>query len=90
MAELDGTWQVERLGGVLPPLWRVRKRIEGEQGATIVGWLSIPFGVEGLRFRYRPPMQGFVDLLEPDRDGYVGRATFLGREFGRFRLTRLS
>jgi hypothetical protein len=30
------------------------------------------------------PFAGFVDLVEPDGDRFRGRATFLGREFGRF------
>jgi hypothetical protein len=46
------------------------------------------FEVRGLELRYRAPFAGLVDLLEPDGDGYRGRATFLGREFGRFRLRR--
>src|SRR6185369_11916290 len=34
---LDGTWDVRRAGGALPPLAGVRKRIAGESGYTEVG-----------------------------------------------------
>jgi hypothetical protein len=53
---------------------------------TRIGPLRLPFDVEGTRLRYRGPLQAFVDELEPSGDGFVGRATVLGREYGRFRL----
>jgi hypothetical protein len=87
--ELDGVWNVERRGGLLPPLVGVRKRIQGSRGETTCGPLpGMPFDVVGLSLRYRAPFRGFVDELEPDGDGFRGRATFRGREFGRFALTR--
>jgi hypothetical protein len=87
--ELDGVWNVERRGGLLPPLVGVEKRIEGSRGQTRVGSLvGVPFDVDGLSLRYRAPFRGFVDELEPDGDGYRGRATFRGRQFGRFALRR--
>ncbi len=90
MPDLDGSWNVERRGGLLPPLAGVRKRIEGARGETRLGPLpGVPFDVDGLSLRYRPPFQAFVDELEPDGDGFRGRATFRGREFGRFHLNRL-
>ena len=89
MPELDGVWNVERRGGLLPPLVGVEKRIEGTRGETRLGPLpGVPFDVVGLSFRYRAPFRGFVDELEPDGDGFRGRATFRGREFGRFALRR--
>jgi hypothetical protein len=88
MDQLDGVWTVERTGGALPPMVGVRKRIEGNRGVTLAGPLRMRFEVRGLELRYRPPFAGLVDLLEADGDGYRGRATFLGREFGRFRLRR--
>ena len=89
MSELDGTWNVERLSGLLPPLVGVQKRIEGTTGETKVGPLpGAPFDVVGLSLRYRAPFSGFVDELEPDGDGYLGTATFRGRRFGRFALRR--
>jgi hypothetical protein len=88
VADLDGMWNVERIGGALPPMNGVRKRIEGNRGVTLAGPVRMRFEVRGLELRYRAPFAGLVDLLEPDGDGYRGRATFLGREFGRFRLRR--
>jgi hypothetical protein len=90
MAELDGEWNVRRLGGLLPPMVGVHKRIKGTTGETRVGPLpGAPFDVVGLDLRYRAPFSGFVDVLERDGERYLGRATFRGREFGRFALERL-
>jgi hypothetical protein len=91
MAGLDGVWDVRRTGGALPPLVGVRKRIHGTRGETAVGPLpGMPFHVRGLELHYRRPFRGFVDVLEADGDGFRGRATFRGREFGRFELRRRS
>ena len=87
MAELDGEWQVKRESGLLPSMSRVRKRINGAAGVTKVGPLRLPFAVEGRSLRYRFP-PGLVDELEPDGDGFRGRAVFAGRKLGRFRLER--
>jgi hypothetical protein len=86
-AALEGSWRVERISGLLPPLLPIRKHIAGAAGVTRVGPLRLPFEVEGTTLRYRGPLQAFVDELEPSGDGFVGRATVLGREYGRFRLT---
>ena len=90
MADLDGEWEVERVSGVLPPMYGVRKRIAGGRGATHAGPLpGLPFDVVGLTLRYRFP-PGLVDHLEPAGEGvYSGRATLFGRELGRFRMRRL-
>jgi ferritin-like metal-binding protein YciE len=89
--ELDGVWNVTRTGGLLPPLAGVRKRIAGDRGVTAIGRLpGAPFRVTGLELRYEPPFGAFVDVLVPDGEGFAGRATFRGREFGRFRLTRVT
>ena len=90
MGELEGVWRVERVSGLLPPLYGVRKRIEGDHGETKVGPLpGVSFRVVGLELEYHAPLGGFVDLLEPAGDGtYAGCATFRGREYGRFRLRR--
>jgi ferritin-like metal-binding protein YciE len=89
--ELEGVWRVERRGGMLPPLRGVSKRISGERGETRVGSLpGAPFRVQGLSLHYEGPLEGFVDVLEPQGDGYEGRATFRGRTFGRFALRRLT
>jgi hypothetical protein len=89
VSELDGIWNLKRLDGLLPPLNGLQKHIEGARGETRFGPLPLaPFDVEGLSLRYRPPFQDFVDLLERQGDGYLGRATFRGREFGRFALER--
>jgi ferritin-like metal-binding protein YciE len=90
VSELDGVWDVRRTGGLLPPMTGVRKRIAGDRGVTVVGPIGgVPFTVEGLELHYVAPFTGFVDVLTPDGDGFSGRATFRGRTFGRFRLTRL-
>jgi ferritin-like metal-binding protein YciE len=91
MGELDGVWNVRRLSGLLPPLLGVRKRIDGTRGETVVGPLpGVPFEVVGLSLRYRAPFEGFVDELERHAHGYLGRATFQGRAFGRFAMERVS
>jgi hypothetical protein len=89
VGELDGTWNVYRTGGLLPPLYGVHKRIDGARGSTRVGpSLGMPFDVVGLELHYRGPFSGFVDVLSPSGDGsYTGRATYRGRTFGAFRLT---
>jgi hypothetical protein len=88
--ELDGVWKVERVGGLLPPLLGMTKHIQGTAGETRVGFSpGVPFDVVGLSLRYRAPFRSFVDELEPSGDGYLGRATFRGRVFGRFALIRI-
>jgi ferritin-like metal-binding protein YciE len=90
VSELDGVWDVKRTGGALPPLAGVRKEISGIAGTTKVGPLpGMPFHVVGLSFRYHAPFGGFVDVLERDSQGFRGRATFRGREFGKFELKRI-
>lgn len=42
----------------------------------------------GRELRYRAPLAFLVDVLEPDGDGWRGRATAFGRTFGRFELRR--
>jgi hypothetical protein len=89
VSELDGVWDVRRVSGFLPPLFGVRKRIAGTKGETKIGPLpGMPFDVVGLSLRYRSPFSGFVGELERQGDGFAGRATFRGREYGRFALTR--
>ncbi len=90
MADLDGMWHVRRTRGALPPLVGVRKRISGARGETKLGRLpGVPFRVVGNTLRYRAPLLGLVDHLEPEGDGYRGRATLFGRELGRFTMTRI-
>src|SRR5262249_48153066 len=87
MAGPDGGWNVRRPGGLLPPMLGVWKEIQGDRGSTRLGPLpGVPFRVEGLTLRYQRPLDGFMDELTPDGDGFAGRATFRGREFGRFVL----
>jgi ferritin-like metal-binding protein YciE len=85
-SELDGVWNVERVGGALPPMYGVRKRIAGAEGETLVGRVALRFDVDGLRLRYRFPLTGLVDELEPEDGGFRGRAVMGGRELGRFRM----
>ena len=89
MGELDGEWLVRRESGLLPPMAGVRKRIAGAEGVTVAGPLRLPFAVDGRLLRYRFP-PGLVDVLEPDGEGFQGRAVLAGRELGRFRLERAS
>jgi hypothetical protein len=91
MGELDGTWNVRRLSGALPPLVGVRKRISGTSGETIVGGgRGVPFDVRGHELRYRAPLAFLVDVLEPAGDGFRGRATAFGRTYGEFELRRVT
>ncbi len=90
MATLDGVWKIRRTGGALPPLVGVRKKIEGKQGSPgSAVCQAFPSQVDGLRLRYRGLFSAFVDDLVPEREGYHGRATFRGRELGRFGMTRV-
>jgi ferritin-like metal-binding protein YciE len=91
MGELDGVWDVERTGGVLPPLVAVRKEIDGDRGATYVGaFVAAPFDVRDRELHYRGLFSGFVDRLTPDGEQFRGRATFKGKEFGTFVMRRKS
>ena len=89
MSELDGVWDVRRTGGLLPPLYGVRKEIHGTHGKTLLpgGAIGVAFDVVGLELHYRAPFAGFVDIVEPRLGGVSGRATFRRRTFGRFELT---
>jgi hypothetical protein len=88
--DFDGTWNVRRTGGLLPPLIGVRKQIEGDHGETRLGpFLRVPFVLSGYSLHYRKPFHGFIDLLEPDGERIRGRATFRGREFGQFEMRQL-
>jgi hypothetical protein len=87
VGELDGSWLVRRTGGALPPMVGVRKQVSGTEGYTTLGPLRFAFVVEGRKLRYRFP-PGLVDELEPEGDGFRGRALLAGRELGRFRLDR--
>jgi hypothetical protein len=71
------------------PASGIAARIEGGHGDTRVGPLRVPFVVEGYSLRYCKPFHGFVDVLEPDGERIRGRATFRGREFGRFEMRRV-
>lgn len=89
MKALDGTWEVRRVSGLLPPMVAVNKRIDGSSGETALGPLpGVPFDVVGTELRYRRPFTAIVDRLEPDATGWAGRTLVRGREIGRFRLVR--
>jgi ferritin-like metal-binding protein YciE len=90
VGNLDGVWTVERTGGALPPMLGVRKRIRGDAGETLAGPVRMTFEVRGTELRYRAPFVGLVDELRPAGEEWDGRATWFGREFGRFRLRRVS
>jgi ferritin-like metal-binding protein YciE len=93
-SELEGDWRVERLGGLLPPMVGVRKRIRGDRGETRAGPLpGWPFRVERRGGRvalvYGAPFSGLVDEVRAQPDGsLLGRSVLAGRELGRFRMFR--
>ena len=92
MGELDGEWEVRRVSGALPPLYGVRKRIEGGSGKTVLGPLRSPFAVVGRELRYRGVLtRGLVDSVAPGEDGWwEGVARYRGRALGRFAMRRLN
>jgi hypothetical protein len=49
----------------------------------------VPFDVRGLELHYRRPLAALVDVLEPEGNGFLGRATVFGRVYGRFRMRRV-
>jgi hypothetical protein len=98
MTNLEGDWHVERLGGLLPPMIGVWKRIRGNRGQTRIGplWPGVPFRLTQRReghvsLVYRPPLCRLVDELRVETDGssWLGRTMLGGRELGRFRMTRI-
>ena len=89
MANLDGVWDVRRVSGALPPLVGMRKRIGGTRGETLLGPMRMSFDVRGNELHYRAPLSGFVDVVEGEGDLLQGRATYKGRDFGRFELRRV-
>jgi ferritin-like metal-binding protein YciE len=90
VADLDGTWDVKRTSGLLPPMVGVRKRIRGASGETLLGPLPVRFDVRGNELHYRAPLKGLVDVLEPENGAYRGRAVFGGRTVAHFELRRVS
>jgi hypothetical protein len=94
LSDLEGDWRVERLGGLLPPMVGVWKRIHGDHGETRLGPLpGVPFKLEqregGIALIYCRPFAMFIDTLRREPDGsWVGQATVNGLAFGHFRMTR--
>ncbi len=86
MTDLNGVWNVERTGGLLPPMLGVRKHISGARGVTTLGPARAAFDVVGPELRYRGLLTGWVDVVAPSGDGFAGLALYRGREVGRFRL----
>ena len=87
MTSLEGTWQVVRLSGFLPP-FGVSKRIASGCGWTLFAGVPVaPFRVSETTLVYRGlPVR---DELEVDDAGsWRGRGLLFGREFCRFRLVR--
>ena len=89
--KLDGVWDVRRISGALPPLYKMRKRIHGTRGQTVMGPMRMAFEVRGNELHYRTPFNGLVDVLELEPSGDVcrGRATLKGNEFGTFEMRRV-
>jgi hypothetical protein len=92
--ELEGEWRIERLGGLLPPMVGIRKRIRGARGETRLAILPLwPFRVERRTGRvalaYSPPLSLLVDELRPEaRGSWLGRTVIGSLELGRFRMIR--
>jgi hypothetical protein len=84
--DLTGSWRVERISGLLPPL--LRKRIGSDRGWTAFGRLPLaPFRVRGGMLDYVLwPVQD--ELAEGEQGEWLGRGLVFGREFCRFRLVR--
>ena len=74
----------------LPPLYFVRKRIDGSAGVTLLGIVGAPFDVVGRELRYKGALsRGLVDTVEPGEDGWWdGVARYRGRLLGRFAMRR--
>ncbi len=76
-------------------MFGVWKRIRGDRGETRLGpVLRLPIRVEcgGGRtaLAYELPLSALVDEISPaGPDLWHGRATFMGRTFGRFRMVRI-
>ena len=87
MANLDGTWTVERVSGLLPP-FGLSTRIAGGRGWTRAAGVPVAaFRLDGTTLVYR--VWPIRDELEPAADGaWNGRGLVLGRQFCRFRLVR--
>jgi hypothetical protein len=94
MRELEGEWKIERLGGLLPPMIGVRKRIHGARGETRFATLTLwPFRIERrtgfVTLVYSPPFSLLADELWPEADdSWLGRTVIAGLELGRFRMIR--
>ncbi len=90
--DLEGDWQVVRVGGLLAPMVGVWKRIRADQAQTRIGPLPVwGFQVERRGDRaalvYRPPLSMLVDELRAGPDGsWIGRTILGGRTLGRFRM----
>ena len=82
---------MRRISGALPPLYKMRKRIHGTRGETVLGPVRMAFEVRGNELHYRAPFSGLIDVVEPDASGDVcrGRATFRGNDFGTFEMRRV-
>jgi hypothetical protein len=87
MGELDGEWSVRRESGLLPPLYGVRKQIEGAEGATVLGPAKASFDVVDRELRYRGLWTGLVDVVEPDGTGWRGVARYRDRTLGHFTMS---
>lgn len=66
------------------------RRSKARRGWTVLGLLRLPFDAADGRLRYRAPLRGLVDVLEPDGpDAFRGRALLFGVRYGTFRMERL-
>lgn len=89
MKSLEGSWNVRRTAGVLPPIG-VSKLVWGHCGYTAlfgvpVAFFTIDDGV--LRYRGLPMVD---ELTEGPEGTWRGRGLLFGREFCRFELALAS
>jgi hypothetical protein len=79
----------ETHGGVAPADGRRPQTDRREAWRDEYRAAGVLFDVGGNALRHRRPFSGFVDVVEPAGEIFLGRAAFRGREFGRFELHRL-
>jgi hypothetical protein len=85
--QLEGTWRIERLSGLLPPAGLSKEFTAGRGWTRVVGIRVASFDVQGTALVYR--LLPLRDELEELPDGsWSGRGLVFGRSYCRFRLLK--